>query len=297
MLLNVFSLPYADASPQIDQQQPVIVTSVGGLAIGGGSQQKLAQVVTAGVVGSLMEVRLPVACDPGSNLVVEIQGVTGNKPNGDVLTSQVIPGSSLPFFFPSPPSFRSLPFSTPVDFSAGSQFAIVLSSTGSCGMFRGPVGDSYIGGNGFFDSRPNPPGWVCFCDFPGDRFDLPFQTLVETPLQVNIDIKPGSSPNSINLGASGVVPVAILTSLTFDATQVNPDTVTLAGAKVKLIGKGDRYSCGPEEVNGDSLIDLVCHVITAEFLIELGDSIAILEAETFDGTQIRGEDSIQIVRD
>jgi len=65
-------------------------------------------------------------------------------------------------------------------------------------------------------------------------------------IRVAIDIKPGSDPNSINLSSAGVVPVAILSSATFDATQVDPASVTLAGARVKLIGKGDRYSCSPQ---------------------------------------------------
>lgn len=116
-------------------------------------------------------------------------------------------------------------------------------------------------------------------------------------LTVAIDIKPGSFPNSINLRAAGVVPVAILSSATFDATQVNPESVTLAGAKVKLIGKGDKYACHAEDVNGDHMPDLVCQVVTAQFFIEPGDSTAVLEAETFSGTSIRGKDSIRIVQD
>lgn len=173
------TMSQAQATPVIDQQQPIIDTSVGGLAIGGSSAQKLAQIVTAGASGFLTEVRFPVACDPGSNLVVEIQGVAGGAPNGVVLTSQTIPGAGLPPFFPSPPSFRGLVFSAPVSVSAGDRFAIVLKSGGSCGVFQGPLGDSYPGGNLYFDALPNPPGWVCVCSFPGDRFDLPFQTLVE----------------------------------------------------------------------------------------------------------------------
>lgn len=114
-------------------------------------------------------------------------------------------------------------------------------------------------------------------------------------LTVAIDVKPGSFPNSINLRSSGVVAVAILSSSTFDATQVNPATIILAGAKVKLIGKGDRFSCSVDDLNGDSLPDLICHIMTAELLIEPGDSTVVLEAETFDGTKIRGEDSVRIV--
>jgi hypothetical protein len=167
------------AASVIDQQQPLIDASVGPLPIGGGSTEKLAQVVTAGAAGFLTEVRLPVSCDPGSNLVVEIQGVTAGTPNGVVLTSQTIPGASLPPFSPSPPSLRGLVFSVPVAFSSTDRFAIVLKSAGSCSVFRGPVGDSYPGGNLYFDALPNPSGWVCVCSFPGDRFDLPFQTLVE----------------------------------------------------------------------------------------------------------------------
>jgi DNA-binding beta-propeller fold protein YncE len=114
-------------------------------------------------------------------------------------------------------------------------------------------------------------------------------------IAVSVDIKPGSFPNHINLGSAGVVPVAILSSETLDATQVDPASVTLAGAAVRLIGKGSQYSCGQEDVNNDGRLDLFCHVETAEMVIELGDSVAILEAQTNTGQRIRGEDSISIV--
>ncbi|MEX2153662.1 MAG: hypothetical protein WD825_10010 [Gemmatimonadaceae bacterium] len=161
----------------VDQQQPTIDTSpgIGNLAIGGGSEQLLAQVVTAGVSGTLGEVRFPVACDAGA-LVVEIQGVTSGEPNGVVQASQTVPAASLPTFAADPTGFRKIVFSAPASVTAGNKFAIVLKNlTGSCGLLQGPVGDPYLGGEGFFDSRPNQVGvWVLL----GERHDLPFQTVV-----------------------------------------------------------------------------------------------------------------------
>jgi hypothetical protein len=114
-------------------------------------------------------------------------------------------------------------------------------------------------------------------------------------IPVLIKIKPGSDEPSINLASAGVIPVAILSSPTFDATQVDPASVSLAGAKVKLIGKAGRYSCSFEDVNGDGRLDLMCHVETASFFLETGESLAVLEAETFDGRAIRGQETVRIV--
>ena len=58
----------------------------------------------------------------------------------------------------------------------------------------------------------------------------------EVATGVTVDIKPGTFPNSINLGSNGVVPVAILSTDTFDATTVDPRSVTLAGAKASRQG-------------------------------------------------------------
>jgi hypothetical protein len=52
-------------------------------------------------------------------------------------------------------------------------------------------------------------------------------------IEVTIDIKPGSDPNAINPSSRGVIPVAILTTESFDATTVSPITVRFgpAGAR------------------------------------------------------------------
>ena len=69
----------------------------------------------------------------------------------------------------------------------------------------------------------------------------------------------------------------------------------LQGATVKLVGKAQRPQCSSEDVNGDGLMDLICHVSTQEFQIESGATIAVLEAKTRSDMAIRGADSIRIV--
>jgi hypothetical protein len=82
---------------------------------------------------------------------------------------------------------------------------------------------------------------------------------------LTIDIKPGSYPNSINLGSMGVVPVAILSSSDFDATTIPADTVFLAGSGVAVRGKGNKLMAHEEDVNEDGFIDLVVQVETQNF--------------------------------
>ena len=111
---------------------------------------------------------------------------------------------------------------------------------------------------------------------------------------VGIDIKPGSDPNSINLGSNGVIPVAILGSDSFNADTVDPLTVKLAGAGVKL--KGNSGNAGSlEDVNGDGYPDLVVQVYTENLVLATGDVNAVLSAYTYTGLPLTGSDTIRIV--
>jgi len=114
-----------------------------------------------------------------------------------------------------------------------------------------------------------------------------------------IDIKPGSTENSINLGSRGNVPVAIMSTPAFDATTVDPLTVELASAPVKLKGKGKAMATVNDvnDVNGDGFDDLLVHIDTTAF--ELSDTAedATLVGMTIDGIEIRGTDFVRIVPD
>ena len=109
-----------------------------------------------------------------------------------------------------------------------------------------------------------------------------------TTIEVTIDIKPGSDPNSINLKSKGVVPVAILTTEDFDASDVDPTTVVFAGATPVRWA-----SC---DVDGDGDMDLLLHFKTQELReLDAFSTEATLIGATLGGTAIQGTDSVNIV--
>jgi len=115
-----------------------------------------------------------------------------------------------------------------------------------------------------------------------------------TVRSVAIDIKPGSSPNSINVGAQGALPVAILTTPEFDASEADGATLTLAGAAVRLRGRGQNMGT-LEDVDGDGDLDLVVKFSINELSLVLGSSQVFLEGQTLSGQDIRGVDSVRVV--
>jgi hypothetical protein len=118
------------------------------------------------------------------------------------------------------------------------------------------------------------------------------------PLEVAVDIKPGTNPNSINLCSNGAVPVAILGSATFAVVDVVTDSLRFAEAAVKVVGKKDpRTLCSYEDFNGDSFVDLICNYVTADLAAVDGESTsATVKGELVDGTSFEGTDSVNIVK-
>jgi hypothetical protein len=119
------------------------------------------------------------------------------------------------------------------------------------------------------------------------------EKMVEQKLQlrvkhVAIDIKPGSFPNSINLGSNGVIPVAILGTDDFDATTVVPETVGFGP------GDADPVHWALEDVDGDGDLDFIFHFKVQDTGIEADDTEATLKGNTED-KPIIGTDSVRIV--
>lgn len=110
-------------------------------------------------------------------------------------------------------------------------------------------------------------------------------------IEVTIDIKPGSEPNSINPANSGLIPVAILTTDNFDALTVSPITVRFGVGEASIAHPSGHL----EDVDSDGDLDLVLHFRTQQSGIQCGDTSASLTGETFDGQSIQGSDSVATV--
>jgi hypothetical protein len=182
--------------------------------------------------------------------------------------------------------------------------------TGSPGL--GPFIDDGTPGNGHFPLLPNSQAidmgdnnacpdhdqlgnprpvdgngdGTAICDIGAIEFQP-----VLTVLTVVIDILPGEVLNPINPKKQGVIPVAILTTATFDATTVNASTVRFG----KTGKEAAPVQVAVEDVNGDGLDDLILHFNTPDTGIQCGDTSASLTGQTFSGQAIQGSDSIVTV--
>ena len=122
-----------------------------------------------------------------------------------------------------------------------------------------------------------------FSDIP--IYLVPPETSVK---QLDIDIKPGGNPNTINLNSKGVVPVAVLTTDSFDASIVDPATVEFAGAAPV------RWALKDVDEDGDN--DLLLHFKKQDLNLDENSTEATLTGETTDGNTIEGTDEVRIIQ-
>jgi len=106
-------------------------------------------------------------------------------------------------------------------------------------------------------------------------------------IEMQIDIKPGSEQNNINLKSKGVVPVAVLTTGEFDAAMVDPATALFAGAEPV------RWKLQDVDDDGDD--DLLFHFRTQELELDQDSTEAMLTAQLLTQEEVSGTDAVRIV--
>ena len=113
-------------------------------------------------------------------------------------------------------------------------------------------------------------------------------------IELTINIKPGDSIGSINPKSKGNIPVAILSTVDFNA-PARTDVATLTFGRTGDEPSLDFCNKGSKDINGDGLPDLVCHFATSQSGFQSGDTEGIVKGKTFEGLPLRGRDLVQVV--
>ena len=202
---------------------------------------------------------------------------------------------------------------------------VPLDANGRCGPFEGHFDVSYVqdrldsldilGAIGTYDYD----GLTRFyfnlvdCGFEVVGIDFEQMTILPEPVEVALDIKPGSCPNPINVTSHGVVPAAILGSGDLDVTTIDPASIRLAGVAPlrsgyedvgtpfdPMVGKSDcTLDCG--DYGSDGYMDLTVKFDTEELAAAIGggDECVVVPLtgyflEAYGGGPIVGEDVVII---
>ena len=126
-------------------------------------------------------------------------------------------------------------------------------------------------------------------------------------LEVAVDIKPKSCPNPVNVKSSGVLPVAILGTVDYDVTTIDPTSIRLTGVEpLRSVYEdvatpvSDNNDCNCITEGPDGFLDLNLKFETQKIVeavgdVNDGDELQLeLIGVLFDETPIEGADCILI---
>jgi len=171
-----------------------------------------------------------------------------------------------------------------------------LTVTGQAGdvFFIGSTIGALVHLGGFADSRNTLLMEVDQPELVQATFDE--DTFSPAPAtSVDIDVKPGSDPNCLNINGHGKIPVAVLGNDAFDVLDV--DQVTLTFDRLAVATKRMTVPmCNPEYSDGDEYLDLVCHFEDSDGdWSPDSDDQASVEGNLNDGRPFSGVDDICLV--
>jgi hypothetical protein len=112
-----------------------------------------------------------------------------------------------------------------------------------------------------------------------------------------VDVLPEAFPNVINLGGGGRLPVAIMSTAGFDATEIVPGSLRLSSASE--YGGADYPAdtrAGAVDVNGDGRLDLLVEFRIDRLRLTPGDIVVDVWGQTRGGDAFGGSDLVEIVQ-
>ena len=130
-----------------------------------------------------------------------------------------------------------------------------------------------------------------------DGADFSDVRAVHSAVLGSMEVKPGAStPASLNLKSQGVLPVALVSTPTFDALGVDPATVALGDPETGL--SIAPFAWTTEDVNGDGLGDLLLRFRTSDLArsgaVTADTTRLVLTARTWTGESVIGTTGIRI---
>ena len=125
-------------------------------------------------------------------------------------------------------------------------------------------------------------------------------TVTVTLQEVTIDVKPGDDTNTVVINRHAMVPVVFFSDANFDATTLDPMTITLrdlsfADGLVKVVGrKHPRALTFVDDWDMDGDLDLFVMIDLTKAVDYDFDGVVELGGLTYDGTVVMGTDTIRI---
>ena len=138
---------------------------------------------------------------------------------------------------------------------------------------------------------------------------IPGGMALAVQIPVDVDIKPASCPNPLNVGSKGVLPVTILGSEGFDVTTVDPASIRLEGVVAPLRWDWEDVAtpfegelCDCHDLGSDGYLDLTLKFKIQEIVAVLGVVVdgqvrpLALTGNLFDSTPIVGYDEVVVIK-
>ena len=127
-------------------------------------------------------------------------------------------------------------------------------------------------------------------EITSEEFAILIESLRQASFPITIEIKPGSNKNQINLNGKGVIPVAILSTESFDATTLDVTSLQLGpGQATETHNK--RHV---EDIDEDGLADVMLHFRVQDIMIDANTTELILTGTTSDGISVKGSGEVTV---